>query len=99
MQFNTLPATGAEFSAWPWEQVEPYYADLLARDLTAENVDAWLKDWTKLGELVDEANMRFTIATTSNTADTETEAHYTAFLDGLQPRILEAEQAVKQKLI
>jgi oligoendopeptidase F len=99
MQFATLPASGAEFSSWPWEQVEPYYTDLLARPLTAEQVDQWLRDWTALGALVDEANTHFTIATTTNTADEETAGRYSAFLDGLMPHVMEAEQRVKQKLI
>src|SRR5262245_49303761 len=99
MLFETLPATGAAFSSWPWEQVEPYYAELLARALTAENVEQWLRDWTALGALVDEATTYFTIATTTNTADEETAGRYTAYLDGLMPRVMEAEQRVKQKLI
>ncbi len=99
MQFGTLPASGAEFSVWTWEQVQPYYNDLLARPLTAENVDQWLADWSALGSLMDEANTYFTIATTTNTADEETAARYTAFLDGLMPQVMEAEQRVKQKLI
>jgi oligoendopeptidase F len=99
MQFDTLPASGAECSSWTWAQVEPYYADLIARPLTAENVDRWLADWSAVASLMDEANTYFTIATTTDTADEATARHYTAFLDELVPQAMEAEQRVKQKLI
>ena len=50
--FETLPplsATGQEFGSWTWEQIAPYYADLESRAVTAETVDAWLLDWTRIG--------------------------------------------------
>jgi oligoendopeptidase F len=97
--FDSLPASAEEFSAWTWPQIAPYYDELAARPLTAATVDAWLADWTKLGTLLDEVNTRFSIATTVNTADEETERRYTRFLDEIVPQMLAAEQRVKQHLI
>ena len=79
--FDSLPQSAEEFSAWSWPQIAPYYDDLIARPLAAETVDAWLADWSRLGSLLDEVNTRFTIATTTNTADTETEQLYNRYLD------------------
>ncbi|HEX5439443.1 MAG TPA: peptidase M3, partial [Ktedonobacterales bacterium] len=94
-----LPATSQEFGAWTWEQIAPYYADLESRPLSAETVDTWLLDWTSIGALVDELNTWYSIATTVNTADTETQNRYTNFLDNIQPKAAEAEQRLKEKLL
>jgi oligoendopeptidase F len=97
--FATLPATAAAFSDWTWPQIAPYYDDLLARPLTAANVDAWLADWSRLAALLDEVNTRFSIATTVNTADEETARRFNVFLDEIVPPMMDAEQRVKEHLI
>lgn len=97
--FDTLPATSEAFSQWSWSQIAPYYDDLLARELTAETVDQWLADWTRVSSLVDETSTAFTIKTTVNTTDTETEERYNRFLDEILPPYTEAEQRVKEKLV
>lgn len=97
--FETLPTSAETFSAWTWEQIAPYYDDLVARPLTAATVAAWLADWSALSALLDEVNTRYTIANTINTADTESQRRYTAYLDTIEPQALAAEQRVKQRLL
>jgi oligoendopeptidase F len=97
--FATLPQTTDEFKSWTWAQIAPFYDELLARPLTAANVEQWLLDWTKIAALIDELNTRFTIATTTNTADTEAEAQYKTYLDEIVPPSSTAEQKLKQKLL
>lgn len=97
--FDTLPASAGEFSTWTWPRIAPYYDDLIARDLTAENVAQWLTDWTRISALLDEVNTRYTIATTVNTADEETDRRYKVYLDEIVPPMTEAEQKVKEKLL
>jgi oligoendopeptidase F len=97
--FDTLPETSAEFGTWTWPRIEPYYDDLLARPLSAETIEVWLADWTRLSSLHDEVNVRFTIATTIDTADEETGQRYRLYLDEIVPKVTVAEQEVKQKLI
>lgn len=94
-----LPATSQEFGHWTWEQIAPYYDELASRPLSAETVNTWLADWTSIGSLVDELNTWYSIATTVNTADTETQDRYTAFLDNIQPAVANAEQRVKEHLL
>ncbi|HKV83271.1 MAG TPA: peptidase M3, partial [Ktedonobacterales bacterium] len=67
--FDTLPASALEFSRWTWDQIAPYYSELHARPLTGATVDTWLSDWSRLGALLDETNVRLYVATTVNTAD------------------------------
>jgi hypothetical protein len=50
--FASLPAAATDFMDWPWSQIEPYYHDLHSRPLTAENVAAWLSDWSRLIKLL-----------------------------------------------
>jgi len=99
MDFTKLPHTAVDFAAWSWDQIEPYFADLAARQLTASNARAWLLDWTRLAELLDEANWRLYIATTVNTADEDAQRRYAAYIDTIRPKAQQAEQTLKQKLL
>ncbi|MFI5272083.1 MAG: M3 family oligoendopeptidase [Ktedonobacterales bacterium] len=99
MDFATLPTDWKEFSTWTWDQIAPYYDDLVARDLTTANVEQWLADWTSISALLDEVNTRYTVITTANTADEESERRYTVYLDQIVPAMMAAEQRVKQKLL
>ena len=94
-----LPATGEAFSTWSWAQIAPYYDDLLSRPLAAEQVNEWLTGWTRIAALVEETSTRFTIKTTTNTADDQAQRDYTSFLEDILPRVMEAEQKIKQKLL
>ena len=94
-----LPATGESFATWPWDQMAPYYDSLLDRQLDAVSVEEWLADWTRIGSLVDEASTRFTVRTTTNTADAQAQREYTMFLEEILPNVMEAEQKVKEKLL
>ena len=94
-----LPATAESFGTWPWARIAPYYDDLLARPLSAARVDEWLTAWTRIGALVDEAATRYTIRTTTNTADAQAQREYTTFLEDILPHVIEAEQQVKQRLL
>ncbi|HEU5349385.1 MAG TPA: M3 family oligoendopeptidase, partial [Ktedonobacterales bacterium] len=94
-----LPATGQEIGAWTWEQIAPYYADLEQRALSAETVETWLLDWTSIAALVNELNTWYSIATTVNTADSDTQNRYATFLDKIQPQVAAAEQRLKEKLL
>src|SRR5512138_3845880 len=99
MQFSSLPHDALDFETWPWERIAPYYDDLKARDLRAENVDQWLSDWSRLGELIVESYARLHVATTVNTTDEEAETRFRAFVEKVLPRVEMAEQALKEKLL
>jgi oligoendopeptidase F len=97
--FATLPGTAAEFRDWPWERIAPYYDELLARPLMQETLATWLADWTTISALLDEVNTSYTIATTVNTADDESERDYTFWLDTIQPQAMAAEQRMRETLL
>lgn len=93
----TLPATGQEVTSWA--QVEPVFAELAERPLSADTVGAWLADWSRLGERIDETYARFYIATTQDTTDQAAEERYHAFIGDVLPRAQAADQVLKQRLL
>jgi oligoendopeptidase F len=96
---KNLPSNPAALVAWTWPEIEPYYQELAARSLTAANVDAWLVDWSSVGERIDEMYARLSVATSVNTADKEADQRMNQFLDSLYPNVTAAEQKLKQKLL
>ena len=95
----SLPQDPKTLLNWSWQDIEPHYQDLAARTLTAQNVTAWLADWTALDDRVSEMYSRLHVATTVNTADKDAEARFKAFLDTIYPRVEAAEQKLREKLL
>ena len=48
----TLPTRAQDVLDWTWPEIEPYYAELKARPVDAASIDEWLRDWSRLSELV-----------------------------------------------
>jgi oligoendopeptidase F len=99
MDFKSLPRDARTVLDCSWEQVEPYYRDLLERPLTSENVSSWLADWSQLSSLLFESNQRHYVAITVNTMDGQAKAGYDAFLDRVYPPSQQAENQLKEKLL
>ncbi len=97
--FTSLPKTAPELLQWSWTQIEPYFQDLAARELNADTAIEWLTDWSRLRECTHEMYNRLFIATTINTADTEAERRFHAYLEEIFPAALAAEQKLKEKLL
>jgi len=96
---NKLPKDVFEFMNWPWSKIEPYFKDLLDRDLDSESIFAWLIDWTSLSDLVSERYARLNLAVTQDTTDQQVEAQYYTFLDEIYSPAQAAENELKEKLI
>jgi len=96
---KNLPTTPQEIIAWAWPAIEPHFKDLEARPLSATNVDGWLADWSSVSERIEEMYSRLSVAVSVNTADKAAEAHMNAYLDGIFPNVMAAEQKLKEKLL
>lgn len=96
---KNLPSTSDALVAWTWPEIEPHYKDLESRPLMAASVGEWLADWTRLGEKLEEMYARLSLATAVNTADKDADARMNAFLDGIFPNVMAAEQTLKEKLL
>jgi oligoendopeptidase F len=97
--FEALPDSAIPFLDCSWEQIEPFYQDLLSRPLDNENVERWLLDWTRLADLIGEVYARLSVAVTLDTADAQAEARFNAFLDRVHPQAQAADQKLKEKLL
>jgi oligoendopeptidase F len=96
---KNLPNTAQEIIDWSWAEIEPHYKTLAAQSLTASNIDAWLADWSSVGERIEEMYSRLSVATSVNTADKEADARMNKFLDGIFPNAMATEQKLKEKLL
>lgn len=94
-----LPSSAHAFMDAAWPDIEPHYQQLKAITLTAENVEAWLDDWTALSDMLAEASSRLSVANTQDTADEAAEKRLTDFLENVSPKIQTEEQALKQMLL
>jgi oligoendopeptidase F len=97
--FNNLPLTSDEFKTWPWDRIKPYYDDLAARELTADTLEAWLADWTRLADLISEARWALYIATTVDTSDEPAQQAFAAYFSDIFPQVEAAEQPLRRKLL
>jgi len=96
---KNLPTTPQEIIAWTWPSIEPYFKDLEACSLSASTVEDWLTDWSSIGERIEEMVARLAVATSVNTADQEADKRMNAFLEGVFPHVMAAEQKLKEKLL
>lgn len=80
-----------------WESIQPHVAALLAVDLTAGNVRAWLQAWSDLAAVLHEARVQISRAVSENTADAEADARFKQFVGEILPHLDRAEQALKEK--
>src|ERR671915_428290 len=99
MNFQSLPTDAKSILALIWSDYETYYKDLEARELNEGNIQAWLDDWSRLAETVDEHYWRLYIATTVNTADKESEDQFNQYIEEIQAAEKTAEQKLKDKLL
>jgi oligoendopeptidase F len=99
MMRNILPRTTQEFSTWTWLQIEPVTRELAKRTLTAENLEAWLADWSHLRSLLNETSACLQIAASMDTTDTKAEACFTTYQEEIFTPALAAEQKIKENLL
>lgn len=97
--FDTLPSDPKAIQEVSWSTLEPFYRDLQQRAVTPGSVQDWLADWSRLADIFQELYARVEVAVAANTADAEAERRYGAFFDELYPKVMAAEQVLKQKLL
>lgn len=97
--FDALPTTADEFKDWGWAEIKPYFDDLAERPLSAVTLAAWMRDWTRLEDLIEESYWRHYIAISADTTDEAANRGYETFIGETQPKIQAAQQVLKQKLI
>jgi oligoendopeptidase F len=96
---SVLPPSPAAFAKASWDDVAPYFDELAARPINHSTIEAWLRAWSALEELVTEAAARAMIAYTIDTSDAEKEADHLRFSTEVLPRMEERSVELARRLV
>jgi oligoendopeptidase F len=96
---SLLPPSPSAFAKATWGDVAPYFDDLAARALEPALIAGWLREWSRLEELVTEAAARAMIAYTVDTGDREKEADHLRFSTEVLPRMEERSVELARRLV
>ena len=99
MTVSYLPPSPSALARARWEDIEPFFEELAARQLDSDNITAWLHEWSRLEELVTEAAARAMIAYTIDTSDRDKEADHLRFSTEILPRMEERSVELARKLL
>ncbi|MAU13596.1 MAG: M3 family oligoendopeptidase [Anaerolineaceae bacterium] len=97
--FDNLKSQLDAALSWQWDDFAPYYEALQSRDLNAETIEQWLKDWTAFSKLVMEVASRLRVATTVDTTDDEASELYKTFMSTVFPKVQEQSFLLNKKLV
>ena len=88
------------FNVANWESLEPYFKDLLDRDISdKEKLEQWLKDQSELEAVVNEDACWRQIRMTCDTENKQLEEAFNYFFTEIQPRIQPYTDALNRKLV
>ncbi|SMB88595.1 M3 family oligoendopeptidase [Deinococcus hopiensis] len=82
-----------------WDTYAPRFGELLAAELTAEAVPAWLNGWSALDAEVGQAISKLSTHADLHTDDEAVQGRYQRFLEEVSPQVQRAEQALTEKLL
>ena len=99
MSFNEFPQSVDGLEIQLWETYEPFYNDLLDRQLSNGDLRPWLDDWSALSSLVWEAGALIYIKKSLDTADEAAEQAFLDFVTDVQPQASVADQALKERFL
>ena len=99
MTVSFLPPSPAALAKSEWTDIAPYFDELAGRDLARESIGPWLREWSRLEELVTEAAARAMIAYTVDTSDRSKEADHLRFSSEILPHMEERSVALARKLL
>jgi oligoendopeptidase F len=96
---SVLPPSPAAFARATWDDVAPYFDDLLERPLDPGTVQGWLLAWSRLEELVTEAAALAMIAYTIDTSDPEKEKDHLRFSTEIMPKMEERSVELARRFV
>jgi oligoendopeptidase F len=89
----------SDLAAATWDDVRPFYQELVDRPLDGAVVGRWLEDWSRLEEVVTEAAALAMIAYTCDTTDAAKESAHLRFSAEILPRLEELEVELAKRLL
>ena len=89
-----------DFKITDWSTLEPYFKELLQRDITSLNdLEQWLKDSSELEAAISEDACWRQIKMTCDTENAELESAFNFFVLEIQPKIQPYADALNKKLV
>ena len=82
-----------------WSDLESRYAELQARSVNADTVDAFLLEWSELSKTVTETGTFLQLATDLDTADQAAQEQLSHFHQVTQPAVTIADAALRRKVL
>ncbi len=99
MSLSPIPNTPFPIDAAQWDSFAGHYERLLNAPLDESNARDWLREWSDLNRLVEEAGAIIYIESTLDTADPAREQAFLNFVENVDPHYRRAEQALKERLL
>jgi oligoendopeptidase F len=96
---SLLPPSPSSFAKASWGDVAPYFDELAARPLEPKTMEEWLREWSRLEELVTEAAARAMIGYTVDTGNRDKEADHLRFSTEILPRMEERSVELARRLV
>ena len=95
----TLPESPAALADATWDDIAPYYEALATADVAPHEYEDWVRSWSHLEELVDEAGTVAMIDYTCDTADPQKEAANLRWSSDIFPKALEQQVRLAKRLL
>ena len=99
MNFDEIPQSIDGLDIQLWSTYEPFYNDLLNRQLHNGDLRPWLDDWSRLSSLIWEAGAMIYIKKSLDTTNETAEQAFLDFVNNVQPRAAVADQALKERFL
>jgi oligoendopeptidase F len=91
------PQSPQDLAQATWADIEPHYERLATRSL--DDVETWLHDWSRLGEVLAEARALASVAYTCDAGDPGKEATHLRFARDIGPLAREQEVRLGRRLL
>jgi oligoendopeptidase F len=97
--FASLPSSSDALDRLDWTAIEPWYQELSATALSPATLSAWLTQWSRLGELVEERGTWLEIAWSQDTANEQRGVYRERFLENIATPAQIADQQLTRQLL
>lgn len=94
-----LPPSPQAIADATWDDLAPYYEQLVRAPLSVEAVEPWLEKWSRLSAVVDEAGTLAMIAYTCDTADPAKESANLRWSSEIFPKVGEQNVRLAERLV
>ena len=95
----TLPSDALTALSSSWSTFEPFYTELTHRSLSAESIEEWMLDWSKLLDLLREVDARLSVAKDLDTTDTAAEKRFLQFQETVGIPSDTQDQILRERLL